>query len=195
MESTINPRSRTCKAMRSVPFDGQSEGLDKRTYVRYTDLRSSPGSVGGIVGRNDFHSDEHLVAAVDAVHAAVCRGQRELLSLIAEVDRRESWRDSGARDTAHWVSMRYGISGWKAHRWIAAAHALDGLPRLSDALTSGDLGLDKVVELSRFASARTEAGLISWAKRVSCATVRRRADLAHEIRPASVGGDAKRVLS
>src|SRR6266498_4057935 len=157
--------------------DRQTEGLDKRTYVRYAVFRSSPGSVGGSVGRNDFHSDAHLVAAVDAVHATVCRGQRELLSLIAEVDRRESWRGSGTRDTAHWVSMRYGISGWKAHRWIAAAHALDGLPRLSAALVSGELGLDKVVELTRFASPPTEAGLISWAKRVSCATVRHRADL------------------
>jgi hypothetical protein len=140
-------------------------------------VRSSPGSVGGSVGRNDFHSEELLVAAVDAAHAAVCRGQRELLRLVAEVDRRESWRGSGARDTAHWVSMRFGISCWKANRWIAAAHALEGLPRLSDALMSGELGLDKVVELTRFASLGTEAGLISWAKRVSCATVRHRADL------------------
>jgi Domain of unknown function (DUF222) len=129
------------------------------------------------VGGNDFHSDEHLVAAVDAVHATVCRGQRELLSLIGEVDHRKSWRDSGARDTAHWVSMRYGISRWKAHRWIAAAHALEGLPRLSDALVSGELGLDKVVELTRFASPGTETDLISWGKRVSCATVRHRGDL------------------
>ena len=42
---------------------------------------------------------------------------------------------------------------------------------------SGDLGLDKVVELTRFAAPGTEVGLISWAKRVSCATVRHRADL------------------
>jgi hypothetical protein len=129
------------------------------------------------VGRNDFSSDEHLVAAADAVHASVCRGQRELLSLIADVDRHESWRDSGARDTAHWISMRYGISSWKAHRWIAAAHALERLPRLSDALATGELGLDKVVELTRFASPEKEAGLISWSKNVSCATIRHRADL------------------
>jgi hypothetical protein len=129
------------------------------------------------VGRNDFNSDEHLVAAVDAVYATSCRVQRELLSLIVEVDRRESWRNSGARDTAHWLSMRYGISCWKAHRWIAAAHALEGLPRLSDALARGELGLDKVIELTRFALPGTEADLVSWARRVSCATVRRRADL------------------
>ena len=154
-----------------------TEGLTSERMFDRVLVRSSPGSVGASVGRNDFHSDEPLVAAVDAVHATVCRGQRVLLSLIGEVDRRESWRDSGARDAAHWVSMRYGISCWKANRWIAAAHALEGLPRLSDALVRGELGLDKVVELTRFASPGTEADLVSWAKSVSCTTVRHRGDL------------------
>ncbi len=120
---------------------------------------------------------QQLVAATDSAHARVSGVQRELLSLIAEVDRREAWRDSGARDAAHWVSMRYGISGWKAHRWIAAAHALESLPRISNAFARGEVGIDKVVELTRFASAKTEAGLISWAKRVSVAAIRRRGDL------------------
>jgi len=89
-----------------------------------------------------------------------------------------TWRESGARDMAHRLSMRYGISQWKARRWIAAAHALKKLPHLSEALASGGLGIDKIVELARFATPETEAGLISWAKRVSCACIRRKADLA-----------------
>jgi hypothetical protein len=44
--------------------------------------------------------------------------------------------------------MRYGISWWKATRWIASAHALEGLPLLSEAFASGELGIDKVVELT-----------------------------------------------
>lgn len=68
---------------------------------------------------------------------------------------------------AHWLSMRYGISDWKARRWIAAAHALEGLPRISEAFASGELGIDKVVELTRFATAETEGRLITWAQRVS----------------------------
>ena len=123
-------------------------------------------------------SSSPLIDDVDAAHARACRAQRELLCLIAEVDRSEAWGESGARDTAHWLSMRYGISGWKAYRWIAAAHALEGLPRLSDALAGGELGIDKVVELTRFASPATESGLIGWAKGVSCGAIRRRGDLA-----------------
>ena len=121
---------------------------------------------------------DDLISAIDAAHARVALAQRELFSLIADMDRCEAWRHAGARDLSHWLCMRYGISSWKAHRWIAAAHALEQLPRLAGALAGGDLGIDKVVELCRFASPETEGHLIRWAKGVSCATVRRRADIA-----------------
>jgi hypothetical protein len=123
-----------------------------------------------------FAADD-LVDALDASQAEVGRAHRGLLRLIAAAERREVWRDRGARDLAHWLAMRYGISEWKARRWIVAAHALEELPALSEALTGGRLGIDKVAELARFATHGTEAGLIAWASRVSCAAVRRRGDL------------------
>lgn len=118
-----------------------------------------------------------LIEGIDAAHAEVGAAERHLLALVALVDRAEAWRDSGARDLAHWLSMRYGISSWKARRWIEAAHALGYLPRLSEALARGELGVDKVLELCRFATPDTQARLIRWAKDVSCATVRHRGDL------------------
>ena len=121
-------------------------------------------------------SDEELIDAIDESHREVARLQRQLLRLIAEVDRRELWRGTGARDTAHWLAMRHGISQWKARRWIGAAHALEHLTDLGHALDSGRLGIDKVCELARFAEFETEAGLITWATHVSSAAVRRRAD-------------------
>jgi hypothetical protein len=118
-----------------------------------------------------------LVDEMDDLHRRLSSDQLALFRLIAEVDRAASWRDAGARDMAAWLAMRYGISEWKARRWIAAAHALEGLPSMCDALASGRLGVDKVVELARFASFETEDGLIAWASRVSVGAVRRRADL------------------
>jgi hypothetical protein len=119
-----------------------------------------------------------------------------MLALIVEADRRDRWRDSGARDMAHWLSMRYGISCWKARRWIAAGHALETLPRLSDALARGELGLDKVVELARFISHQNEADLIMWAKLVSCAAVRHRGDVwARSAREDVVEAEHARSLS
>jgi hypothetical protein len=118
-----------------------------------------------------------VVADLDALHARVSADQRELLCGIALADRCEAWKDSGARDMAHWLAMRYGVSGWKARRWIATAYALEHLPLISEAFVSGSLGLDKVVELTRFATSEIEARLLRWAQRVSGAAIRHKGDL------------------
>jgi hypothetical protein len=118
-----------------------------------------------------------LSAALDDTNAQIGRAQRHMLRLIADADRREIWRGSGARDTAHWLSMRYGVSEWKARRWVAAAKALENLSRIAEALEAGQLGIDKVVELTRFAAPETEARLIRWTTTVSVGAVRHRADL------------------
>jgi hypothetical protein len=126
-----------------------------------------------------LHGDaDALVGELDAVHRRLASDERDLLRLIAKADARNVWRETGARDMASWLSIRYGITAWKAHRWLHAAHALETLPALTDALASGRLGIDKVVELARFASFEDEDGLIAWASRVSVSAVRRRADLA-----------------
>ncbi len=121
-----------------------------------------------------------LVAEADDVNAVIGRAQRRFLGLVAEIDRTQVWRADGARDTAHWLGMRYGISSWKAHRWVGAAHALGSLVRIAAALERGELGIDKVVELARFATPQTEARLVHWAREVSCGAVRRRAELLAE---------------
>ncbi len=121
--------------------------------------------------------DDELVGRADQANAVAGRAQRELFGLIREIDRREAWRRDGARDIAHWVWMRYGISAWKAQRWVSAAEALESLPRISAAFEQGELGIDKVVELTRFATPETEVSLIDWARDRASGTIRRRADL------------------
>jgi hypothetical protein len=125
----------------------------------------------------DSTTTQSLTVALDGANADVGRAQRRLLHLIVAADRGEMWRDSGARDTAHWLAIRYGISEWKARRWVAAAHALEGLPLIADAFERGELGIDKVAELARFATPDDEARLIRWAMTVSCGAIRHRADL------------------
>jgi hypothetical protein len=122
-------------------------------------------------------TNDDVIQEMDALHARISSSQRSMFELITEADRQEAWQEFGARDMAHFLSMRYGISCWKASRWIHAAHALEGLPRLSEALGSGQLGIDKVVELARFATAETESDLVAWARGVSVGCVRRKADV------------------
>ena len=53
----------------------------------------------------DEHDDGEVVDALDASHRQISESQRELFRLIAETDRRQLWRGSGARDMAHWLGM------------------------------------------------------------------------------------------
>jgi hypothetical protein len=125
---------------------------------------------------------DRLVADIDEAHAALGAAHRRFLQLIAEVDRRRAWEDDGARDLAQWLWMRYGMSDWKARRWVQAAGVLPTLPRTTEALDRGELGIDKVVELARFAEPDTEDGLVRWAQHVSAGRIRREADLARAVR-------------
>jgi hypothetical protein len=126
---------------------------------------------------------ENVIGGLDSFHARISSSQRGFLSLLAEADDLELWRGEGARDMPHWVSMRYGVSWWKADRWVKAAHALESLPRIAQALSSGVLSIDKVVELTRFATSETEQRLIRWAHGVSAAAIRRRADVESRLAP------------
>jgi Domain of unknown function (DUF222)/HNH endonuclease len=120
-----------------------------------------------------------LCAELDSAHAAVTAAQRHLLEVIAECDREETWRVDGSRDLAQWLSARLGISNWAARRWINAAHVLPCLPLVSAALEAGTLSIDKIVELCRFATPATERRWITWARRVTVAGIRRKAELAN----------------
>jgi hypothetical protein len=150
----------------------------------------------------DRSTTEELMARADALHTTIGAAHRDLLAVIAELDRRDRWAGDdwpdgdGAMDTAHWLWMRYGISDWKARRWISSAHALERLPRTAEALARGELGIDKVVELTRFATPRDEAGLTVWAQSVPSGAIRRRADVAQRQEIATVrDAEESRTLS
>jgi hypothetical protein len=126
-------------------------------------------------------NDDDPIARFDLAHASLAQTQRLLFDAIRACDRAQVWRADGCRDMAQWVSGRLGISNWTARRWVAAAHALEDLPRLATALETAVLGVDKVAELARFATVESEQDLIRWARRASLAAVRAKADLS--VRP------------
>jgi hypothetical protein len=90
--------------------------------------------------------------------------RRQKLESIAELQRRRVWRDDGAKDMAQWVAARCDECRWRSRRWVDAAQAIEGLPEIRRALSRGALSLDKVCELTRFATPETEVGLVAWAR-------------------------------
>ncbi len=121
--------------------------------------------------------EPQVLAEIAERHARIGREQLELLRAIGRIAPDEPWVHEGARDLPHLLAMRLGISEWKARRWVAAARRLPELPAIQEALASGVLSLDKVVELTRFAKPHDERRLIRWARHVSVWAIRRRGDL------------------
>ena len=126
----------------------------------------------------DAPVEDHIASCIDSLHADICARQRELLAWVAQFDATGTWEDDGCRDMAMWLAGRLGIRPYTARKWVDCAHAIKDLPLISDALGSGVLCLDKVVELTRWATRDTEARLIKWALRVSVAAIRAEAERA-----------------
>jgi hypothetical protein len=129
----------------------------------------------------DTITTRELLEGFDQSSAAVGRAQRRHLAFIVACDRARVWEDDDCRDLAQWVALRDGISAWKAHRMLDAGYALERLPAIGSALEEGTLSLDKVVELTRFATPFDEDELIAWAKGVAPAAIRERADAARRV--------------
>lgn len=106
----------------------------------------------------------------------IVRGQRLRLEAIVDLDAPEVWEADGCRTFAQWLSGRLGISQWLASRLVNAAHALPFLPLVDEAFQEARLGIEKVIEVTRFATPQTEGRLVKWAERVSPASIRRKAD-------------------
>lgn len=120
----------------------------------------------------DLHTYDALIEA----RADVGTAQRRLLERLAVGYDEQVHRCDYSDDMAEWAAATLGISRYRAERWIAAGRALRHLPRTAEALCEGSLSLDKVVELSRFATVGEELKLVGWAKRVSVRAIKERAD-------------------
>jgi hypothetical protein len=129
----------------------------------------------------DILKRERVVDELDRLHGVVSESLARMFPFIAELDRRGVWHDDGCHDMPEWLCGCYGFTRWNARRWGSASHALAKLPKTAAALAAGALSVEKVVELSRFATPDDEESLIRWAKRSTVSNVRRRADV--ETRP------------
>ena len=116
-----------------------------------------------LVSADDFSSmdDDALAAAVSTLAAHLHAATFRLLTLIAELDRREVWAAQGALSCAHWLSWACGIDTHTAREKVRVARALTELPRLSEALAKGELGYSKVRALTRIATAGNEDDLLN----------------------------------
>ncbi len=113
-----------------------------------------------------------LVSSVTQHHRAVSAHQSQLLSAVAELDRRKAWRIDGATTMVAWLVQRCSVTANTAREWVTAAEKLQGLPKISEALSQGKLSFDQVKPLVHVAKPDTDAQLATEATKWSAKQVR-----------------------
>lgn len=126
----------------------------------------------------DGCSNDELVGFMCDDAVAIAARQRRLLRFVRVFDARKAWDKDGCRNMAQWLAGHFDISVSEGSRWTEAAHALEHLPGIAAAFERGAIGLDKVLQLARFATPETERELLAYARRATLNALRRKADLA-----------------
>ncbi|MEX2528385.1 MAG: DUF222 domain-containing protein, partial [Gemmatimonadota bacterium] len=125
--------------------------------------------VGTDADTESLEALEHEITTLSAhVHAA----EHRLLVLIAEFDRRGGWKPGGHPSCAEWLHFRTGIDRGAARERVRAAHALQGLPRVSEAMSRGELSFSKVRALTRLGDGldeQAEEELVEFARQATAA--------------------------
>jgi len=107
--------------------------------------------------------EDELVSLAGQLAAGLCRW----LLLLAEFDRREGWSGYGIQSCVHWLSIRLAISPSTARAQLRVAHALAGLPVVTEHFASGRLSYSQVRALCRVADATNEAELVELAREMN----------------------------
>ena len=109
-------------------------------------------------------SDDQLADWICTWAGRVAAGEAELLRLIAEFDRREAWGGPGLLSCAHWLSWRIGLSPGAARERVRVARALDELPLLMEALSSGRISFSQLRAVTRVATPEDQTRWIDLAR-------------------------------
>ncbi|HKU39586.1 MAG TPA: DUF222 domain-containing protein, partial [Polyangiales bacterium] len=109
-------------------------------------------------------SDEAVERELTTLMGHLNAGNYRFLVLLAEFERRGGHVGIGLASCAHWLSWRCGIGLVAAREKVRVARALEGLPRVADAMRRGVLSYCKVRALTRIATAENEAMLLSIAE-------------------------------
>jgi len=91
--------------------------------------------------------------------------QWRLVHLVADLDRSCEWALDGAATCSHWVAAALDVEVSTAREWLRVGTALNELPVIDDAFSSGRLSYSKVRNITRVANADNAAELCELAER------------------------------
>lgn len=130
-----------------------------------------------------------LNGAIVALETLISSARRQQLAMIAEVDRREGYRDDDMPSMPAWLALSLDVTEHMAREYVRVAHALEECPNIADGLAHGDLSFQKVQQATRVADASSDEHWAVEAKRWSVRQLRLIADRARD-RSAAEAQDA-----
>src|SRR5581483_8352075 len=83
--------------------------------------------------------EAELATLASHLYAGTCRW----LELLAEVDRRGGWTESGAGSVAEWLAWRCALTPRAAREHVRVPRRLGELPRIHDCSARGELSYAK----------------------------------------------------
>src|ERR671919_2089876 len=126
-----------------------------------------------VTGAVDPDVIEDLGDEIATLSAHIHAATQRLLVLVAEFDRLRGWELSGYSNCAHWLAVRTGIDRGAAREKVRAARALTELPKISAAMSRGELSFSQVRALTRVAREENEAELLELARGTTTAQLER----------------------
>ena len=115
--------------------------------------------VDDVVGVPTERLEAEVCTLAGQIAAATCR----FVLLVAELDRRDTWREWGLRSTAQWLSWKCALGITAAREHVRVGRALQDLPRIAAAFAAGRLSYSKVRALTRVADPAREDQLVEFA--------------------------------
>jgi hypothetical protein len=114
-------------------------------------------------------AEQELALLCGVVNASYAR----LVAIMAGSLVDESWAIAGVRSPEHWLAMRAGLSPFHARQVVAVARRHDELPAVMGQFANGQLSLDQVTVVARYAPAHVEASVAEFAVNASVCQLRR----------------------
>ena len=108
-----------------------------------------------------------LGEAIAETAAIIDVATHRFLTQLRAFDEVGGWHRAGALSCAHWLSWRVGMDLGAAREKVRVAKKLAELPRIDEALRTGEISYSKVRAMTRVATAGNEEDLLTMAR---CAT-------------------------
>jgi len=122
-----------------------------------------------MVTATEVDAEQELASLCGVLNASYAR----LVAIAAQALADESWAEGGIRSPEHWLTLRAGLSPFRARAVLAIARRAGELPTVMGEFADGQLSLDQVAVVARYAPAHVEASVAELAVNATVPQLRR----------------------